>query len=197
MARWVSQSRLSACAPVYLRDQARDHIPRPLQRRVAIIACTPQQSDIERTRLDRQRAHALSECFGVEARGCDRHVDQAGRVAAHVSAASGDALTPRGAMHKAASAWLACGFERSGLKRVIAVTKVHNAPLGQVLQAVSMCFVRRTRMIRVLHAAQRPHSTPRANTDVALLCWATLLSTRISVPMIEHERALCAIDCAQ
>ena len=47
---------------------------------------------------------------------------------------------------EAAAAWLACGFERFGLKRIVAITSVDNAASGKVLDAIGMRFERRLRV---------------------------------------------------
>ncbi len=76
----------------------------------------------------------------------------------------GYALLPayrgRGYAREAAAAWLAAGFERFGLQRIVAITCVDNAASGQVLEAVGMRFEKRMRVPgheedSLLYAAQR------------------------------------------
>ena len=52
----------------------------------------------------------------------------------------------QGYAREAAAAWLACGFERHGLKRIVAITAVDNAASGKVLEAIGMRFERRLRV---------------------------------------------------
>ena len=52
----------------------------------------------------------------------------------------------QGYAREAAAAWLACGFERFGLKRIVAITSVDNAASGKVLEAIGMRFERRMRV---------------------------------------------------
>ena len=52
----------------------------------------------------------------------------------------------QGYAREAAAAWLACGFERFGLKRIVAITSVDNAASGKVLDAIGMRFERRLRV---------------------------------------------------
>ena len=75
----------------------------------------------------------------------------------------GYALLPayrgQGYAREAAAAWLACGFERFGLQRVVAITSVDNAPSGKVLEAIGMRFEKRLRIAghdsdSLLYAAQ-------------------------------------------
>ena len=75
----------------------------------------------------------------------------------------GYALLPayrgRGYAREAAAAWLAWGFERCGLKRIVAITSVDNAASGNVLEAIGMRFKRRLRVAghdddSLLYAAQ-------------------------------------------
>lgn len=68
----------------------------------------------------------------------------------------------QGYAREAAAAWLACGFERHGLKRVVAITAVDNAASGKVLEAIGMRFERRLRVPghdddSMLYATQRSH----------------------------------------
>ncbi len=51
-----------------------------------------------------------------------------------------------GYAREAAAAWLACGFERFGLKRIVAITSVDNAASGKVLEAIGMRFEQRLRV---------------------------------------------------
>ncbi len=75
----------------------------------------------------------------------------------------GYALLPayrgQGYAREAAAAWLACGFERFGLQRIVAITSVDNAASGKVLEAIGMRFERRMRVAgheedSLLYAAQ-------------------------------------------
>ena len=77
----------------------------------------------------------------------------------------GYALLPsyrgQGYAREAAAAWLASGFERFALKRIVAITSVDNAASGKVLEAIGMRFERRLRVPghdddSLLYAAQRP-----------------------------------------
>ena len=52
----------------------------------------------------------------------------------------------QGYAREAAAAWLACGFERFGLKRIVAITSVDNVASGKVLEAIGMRFERRLRV---------------------------------------------------
>jgi RimJ/RimL family protein N-acetyltransferase len=52
----------------------------------------------------------------------------------------------QGYAREAAAAWLACGFERFGLKRIVAITRVDNAASGKVLESIGMRFERRMRV---------------------------------------------------
>ncbi len=68
----------------------------------------------------------------------------------------------QGYAREAAAAWLACGFERHGLKRIVAITAVDNAASGKVLEAIGMRFERRLRVPghdddSMLYATQRSH----------------------------------------
>jgi [ribosomal protein S5]-alanine N-acetyltransferase len=68
----------------------------------------------------------------------------------------------QGYAREAAAAWLSCGFERFGLKRIVAITSVDNAASGKVLEAIGMRFERRLRVKgheheSLLYAAQRSH----------------------------------------
>lgn len=65
----------------------------------------------------------------------------------------------QGYAREAAAAWLACGFERFGLKRIVAITSVDNVASGRVLQAIGMRFEQRLRVAgheedSLLYAAQ-------------------------------------------
>lgn len=67
----------------------------------------------------------------------------------------------QGYAREAAAAWLACGFERFGLKRIVAITTVDNVASGKVLEAIGMRFERRLRIAghdddSLLYAAQAP-----------------------------------------
>jgi [ribosomal protein S5]-alanine N-acetyltransferase len=67
----------------------------------------------------------------------------------------------QGYAREAATAWLACGFERFGLQRIIAITSVDNAASGKVLEAIGMRFEQRMRVAgheddSLLYAAERP-----------------------------------------
>jgi [ribosomal protein S5]-alanine N-acetyltransferase len=75
----------------------------------------------------------------------------------------GYALLPahrgQGYAREAAAAWLACGFERFGLARIVAITSVDNTASGKVLEAIGMRFERRMRVAgheedSLLYAAQ-------------------------------------------
>lgn len=66
----------------------------------------------------------------------------------------------QGYAREAAAAWLACGFERHGLKRIVAITAVDNTASGKVLEAIGMRFERRLRVPghdddSLLYAAER------------------------------------------
>jgi [ribosomal protein S5]-alanine N-acetyltransferase len=68
----------------------------------------------------------------------------------------------QGYAREAAAAWLACGFERHGLRRIVAITAVDNAASGKVLEAIGMRFERRLRVTghdddSMLYATQRSH----------------------------------------
>jgi ribosomal-protein-alanine N-acetyltransferase len=52
----------------------------------------------------------------------------------------------RGYAREAAAAWLACGFERFGLARIVAITSVDNAASGRVLESIGMRFERQLRV---------------------------------------------------
>jgi [ribosomal protein S5]-alanine N-acetyltransferase len=52
----------------------------------------------------------------------------------------------QGYAREAAAAWLACGFERFGLQRIVAITSVDNVASGKVLEAIGMRFERRMRV---------------------------------------------------
>jgi RimJ/RimL family protein N-acetyltransferase len=88
----------------------------------------------------------------------------------------GYALLPdyrgQGYAREAAAAWLACGFERLGLKRIVAITSVDNAASGKVLEAIGMRFEQRMRVAgheedSLLYAAQAGQaSTGSARTGV-------------------------------
>jgi [ribosomal protein S5]-alanine N-acetyltransferase len=52
----------------------------------------------------------------------------------------------QGYAREAAAAWLACGFERFGLKRIVAITSVDNTASGKVLEAIGMRFEQRIRV---------------------------------------------------
>jgi [ribosomal protein S5]-alanine N-acetyltransferase len=52
----------------------------------------------------------------------------------------------QGYAREAAAAWLACGFERFGLQRIVAITSVDNAASGKVLAAIGMRFDKRLRL---------------------------------------------------
>lgn len=65
----------------------------------------------------------------------------------------------QGYAREAAAAWLACGFERFGLKRIVAITSVDNVASGKVLEAIGMRFEQRMRVAgheedSLLYAAQ-------------------------------------------
>lgn len=67
----------------------------------------------------------------------------------------------QGYAREAAAAWLACGFERFGLKRIVAITTVDNVASGKVLEAIGMRFERRMRVAgheddSLLYAAEVP-----------------------------------------
>jgi [ribosomal protein S5]-alanine N-acetyltransferase len=77
----------------------------------------------------------------------------------------GYALLPayrgQGYAREAAAAWLACGFERFGLQRIVAITTLDNAASGRLLEAIGMRFEKRMRVAgheedSNLYAAQRP-----------------------------------------
>jgi RimJ/RimL family protein N-acetyltransferase len=66
----------------------------------------------------------------------------------------------QGYAREAAAAWLACGFERLGLARIVAITTPDNVASGKVLEAIGMRFERRMRVAghgedSLLYAAQR------------------------------------------
>lgn len=76
----------------------------------------------------------------------------------------GYALLPayrgQGYAREAAAAWLACGFERHDLRRIVAITSVDNEASGKVLEAIGMRFDKRMRVPghdadSLLYAAQR------------------------------------------
>jgi RimJ/RimL family protein N-acetyltransferase len=76
----------------------------------------------------------------------------------------------QGYAREAAAAWLACGFERFGLKRIVAITSVDNVASGKVLEAIGMRFEQRLRVAgheedSLLYAAQR--STPNPALPLA------------------------------
>jgi [ribosomal protein S5]-alanine N-acetyltransferase len=52
----------------------------------------------------------------------------------------------QGYAREAAAAWLACGFDEFGLKRIVAITKLDNAPSQRVLESIGMRFERRLRL---------------------------------------------------
>jgi len=52
----------------------------------------------------------------------------------------------RGYAREAAAAWLALGFERFGLSRIVAITKPDNAASARVLESIGMHFERRLRL---------------------------------------------------
>ncbi len=67
----------------------------------------------------------------------------------------------QGYAREAAAAWLACGFERFGLARIVAITSVDNVASGKVLEAVGMRFEKRLRVAghdddSLLYAADMP-----------------------------------------
>jgi [ribosomal protein S5]-alanine N-acetyltransferase len=67
----------------------------------------------------------------------------------------------QGYAREAAAAWLACGFERYRLRRIVAITSVDNVASGKVLEAIGMRFERRMRVAgheedSLLYAAQAP-----------------------------------------
>ena len=67
----------------------------------------------------------------------------------------------QGHAREAAAAWLACGFERFDLKRIVAITSVDNAASGKVLEAIGMRFEQRMRVAgheedSLLYAALAP-----------------------------------------
>jgi RimJ/RimL family protein N-acetyltransferase/uncharacterized protein YndB with AHSA1/START domain len=69
------------------------------------------------------------------------------------------AFRGQGYAREAAAAWLACGFERFGLKRIVAITSVDNVASGKVLEAIGMRFEQRMRVAgheedSLLYAAQ-------------------------------------------
>jgi len=77
----------------------------------------------------------------------------------------GYALLPafrgQGYAREAAAAWLACGFERFDLQRIVAITALDNVASGKVLDAIGMRFERRLRVAgheedSLLYAAQAP-----------------------------------------
>jgi RimJ/RimL family protein N-acetyltransferase len=78
----------------------------------------------------------------------------------------------QGYAREAAAAWLACGFERFGLKRIVAITSVDNAASGKVLESIGMRFERRLRVAghdedSLLYSAQAQEaSTGSARTGV-------------------------------
>jgi RimJ/RimL family protein N-acetyltransferase/uncharacterized protein YndB with AHSA1/START domain len=70
----------------------------------------------------------------------------------------------QGYAREAAAAWLACGFERFGLKRIVAITSADNVDSGKVLEAIGMRFEQRLRVAgheeeSLLYAAQ-PRDLP-------------------------------------
>jgi [ribosomal protein S5]-alanine N-acetyltransferase len=70
----------------------------------------------------------------------------------------------QGYAREAAAAWLACGFERFGLKRIVAITSVDNAASGKVLESIGMRFEQRMRVAgheddSLLYAASAPDLT--------------------------------------
>lgn len=76
----------------------------------------------------------------------------------------GYALLPayrgQGYAREAAAAWLACGFERHRLARIVAITRVDNVASGKVLEAIGMRFEKRMRVPghdadSLLYAARR------------------------------------------
>jgi RimJ/RimL family protein N-acetyltransferase len=74
----------------------------------------------------------------------------------------------QGYAREAAAAWLACGFERFGLKRIVAITTVDNVASGRVLEAIGMRFEQRLRVAgheedSLLYAAE----TAKASTSAA------------------------------
>jgi RimJ/RimL family protein N-acetyltransferase len=67
----------------------------------------------------------------------------------------------QGYAREAAAAWLARGFERFGLKRIVAITTVDNVASGKVLEAIGMRFEQRMRVAgheedSLLYAAEVP-----------------------------------------
>ena len=71
------------------------------------------------------------------------------------------AFRGQGYASEAAAAWLARGFERFGLARIVAITSVDNAPSGKVLESIGMRFEQRIRVAgheedSNLYAAARP-----------------------------------------
>jgi RimJ/RimL family protein N-acetyltransferase len=52
----------------------------------------------------------------------------------------------QGYAREAAAAWLALGFERFGLARIVAITRPDNAASARVLQAIGMHFEQRLRL---------------------------------------------------
>jgi [ribosomal protein S5]-alanine N-acetyltransferase len=67
----------------------------------------------------------------------------------------------QGYAREAAAAWLACGFERYRLRRIVAITSVDNVASGKVLEAIGMRFERRMRVAgheedSLLYAAEVP-----------------------------------------
>jgi RimJ/RimL family protein N-acetyltransferase len=57
------------------------------------------------------------------------------------------AFRGQGYAREAAAAWLACGFARFDLKRIVAITAPENAASGKVLEAIGMRFERRLRVV--------------------------------------------------
>jgi [ribosomal protein S5]-alanine N-acetyltransferase len=57
------------------------------------------------------------------------------------------AFRGQGYAREAAAAWLARGFERFDLTRIVAITSVDNAASGKVLEAIGMRFERRMRVV--------------------------------------------------
>jgi RimJ/RimL family protein N-acetyltransferase/uncharacterized protein YndB with AHSA1/START domain len=78
----------------------------------------------------------------------------------------------QGYAREAAAAWLACGFARFGLKRIVAITTVDNVASGRLLEAIGMRFEKRMRVAgheedSLLYAAEAEKaSTGSARTVV-------------------------------
>jgi [ribosomal protein S5]-alanine N-acetyltransferase len=78
----------------------------------------------------------------------------------------------QGYAREAAAAWLACGFERFGLQRIVAITALDNAASCKVLESIGMRFEQRLRVAghdedSLLYAAQAQEaSTGSARTGV-------------------------------